>query len=245
MPDNARVTSQPAPGGEVEGAAAIPAEGEGEGGGLHIGLLDVLCVGPIVLAIVWSYAGIPLLPSLIDSHPVLLSALRGSSSAMIETGARVRLGDVPLWQAVLAPLPVLFFSDPFFYWAGRRYGRRMLNALAAQDDKQRRRIARMERAFARFGVWTIVLAYFLPLPSPLLYMAAGETRMPIALFVVADLSGTLMWVGLHLGLGWSLGSSADNVAKAIGRYGLWLTLGLVAVVLVLSFRRAARVARQG
>ena len=130
-----------------------------------IGIRDVLCVGPIVLSIIYSYATIPISPLLIGPHPFLLSALRGTEVAMITTGAAVRVGHGAWWQAIVAPLFILDWVDPFFYWAGVRYGRRIRDYYARQSPKMARRIARGERLFARYGPWTIVAAPFLPLPT--------------------------------------------------------------------------------
>lgn len=201
--------------------------------------IDVVCVGPIILSLVYGYASIPLGPSLI-TRPVLHSLLRASISAIITSGSYAAAGRVPLWQVVLAPLPLLMFADPFLYWTGRRYGRRIIDYYAGQDERWRRRMARGERFFARWGPWTIVAAYFLPAPSPLFYIAAGETRMRIWVFALADLSGTLLWVGFLIGLGWSLGDRGVSIAEAISHYGLYLTIALVAIVFAFSFRRAWR-----
>jgi membrane-associated protein len=47
-------------------------------------------------------------------------------------------------------------------------------------------------------------------------------------------------VGLNVGLGYAIGQSAVDVAKAISRYALILTLVLIVVVVVLQFRRSSR-----
>jgi len=69
-----------------------------------------------------STVGLPLTPSLIGTHPVLLEALRGTTSAMATGGAFARVGQASLLLVVLAPIPTLFFVVPFFWWAGRLWG---------------------------------------------------------------------------------------------------------------------------
>ena len=88
-----------------------------------IGLKDVLCVGPIIANGIYYYAGLPLTPLLLGRNPVLLSALRGSIASMVTAGAFARVGKVPLLLALIAPLPISMITDPFFFWAGKRYGR--------------------------------------------------------------------------------------------------------------------------
>jgi membrane protein DedA with SNARE-associated domain len=134
-------------------------------------------------------------------------------------------------------------TDPFYYWAGVRYGRRLLEYLERNDPRWRRRVARGERFFRRFGIWAIVLAPFLPAPSPLFYMAAGESGMNFALFIVADLLGTLMYIGAVVAAGWVAGQAAVSVAQTISQYSLWVIVGIVVAVFAWSFVQAWRAPR--
>jgi membrane protein DedA with SNARE-associated domain len=230
----------PAPGapGGPPGGDALDAESAGSGvPEIEIGAADVACVGPILAADLYALFGSPISPLLVGSHPVLLSALRGSIAAIIATGAFAEQGRVPLWQAAIAPIVVLMWSDPFYYWAGRRYGKRLAGYLAANDPRWRRRIARVERFFARWGVWTILLAYFLPAPSAIFYFFAGETRMRFLLFITVDLIGTLAWIGFLIGLGWRLGDRGVSIAETISKYGLYITIVSVVIVVLASVKR--------
>ena len=76
----------------------------------------------IAVKTVFALALLPLMPSLLGTDPVLLEALRGSTSAMASGGAFARVGEASLVLAVLAPLPTLLFATPFFWWGGRLWG---------------------------------------------------------------------------------------------------------------------------
>jgi membrane-associated protein len=200
----------------------------------RIGVKDVLCVGPIVANTIYYYAGLPLTPLLLGRNPVLLSALRGTIASMVAAGGFARVGKASLLLALIGPIPITMMTDPFFFWAGRRYGRGLINYLSASDPRWRKRAARGERFFKKYGVWTIVLAPFLPAPSPLFYMAAGEAGMPFALFIVADLLGTLAYIGLIVGAGWAIGQPAVTVAQAISNYALWVIVATVVLIVAWS-----------
>ena len=222
------VTPSPADGSE---AAAAPA--------LTIGPGDVACIGPIFAHSTWLLLSLPIGPALLGPHPLLLSVLRGSVPAMITTGAVAHRGDFPLILPLLAPLVILGFSDPFYYWAGLRYGRRVLDYIAGPNPRARRRMEWAERVFARYGAAAIALGYFIPfLPQSFLLLAAGKTRMRILTVAAADLLGTFAYVVFNVLLGWYIGKPAIQVADTISHYGLYLTLALVAGVFVVSFRRA-------
>ena len=46
--------------------------------------------------------------------------------------------------------------------------------------------------------------------------------MPFLLFIVADLIGTLIYIGLIVGAGWAIGQPAVTVAQTISNYALWV-----------------------
>src|ERR1700760_3774754 len=80
---------------------------------------EIACVTGIAAKSVFALALLPLTPSLLGTDPVLLEALRGSTSALASGGAFARVGEASLPLALLAPLPTLLFITPFFWWAGR------------------------------------------------------------------------------------------------------------------------------
>jgi membrane protein DedA with SNARE-associated domain len=210
----------------------------------RIGVKDVLCVGPIIANTIYYYVGLPLTPLLLGRNPVLLSALRGSIASMVAAGGFARVGKAPLVLALIAPIPISMITDPFFFWAGKRYGRSLLNYLSESDPRWRKRAARGERFFKKYGVWTIVLAPFLPAPSPLFYMAAGEAGMSFALFIIADLIGTLAYIGLIVGAGWAIGQPAVTVAQTISNYALWVIVAMVVLIVAWSMYSAWHTPRE-
>jgi membrane protein DedA with SNARE-associated domain len=220
-------------------AAAEPERPRG-----RIGWKDVLCVGPIILNTIYYYAGIPLTPLLLGRNPVLLSALRGSISAMVAAGGFARVGKANIVLALIAPIPISMMTDPFFFWAGKRYGRSLINFLSESDPRWRKRAARGDRFFQKFGIWTILLAPFLPAPSPLFYMAAGEAGMPFLLFIVADLIGTLAYIGAIVAAGWIIGQPAVTVAQTISNYALYIIVAMVALIIAWSVWSAWRSQRE-
>jgi len=209
--------------------------GDDEERSITVRRADVLCLGPLILLTVYGLAMLPVAPSLLGPHPVLLSAIYGSSSSMIAAGAAARGGSAPLWLVCVAPIVILLIRDPFLYWAGRRYGRRIVDYLAENDARWRRRMARSERWFQRWGAWAIAFGYYIPfVPATLFYLAAGESRMRIRTFVIADLAGTLTWIGIHVGTGYAIGKPATDLANTISHYGLWAALAIIVVAVAWS-----------
>jgi membrane protein DedA with SNARE-associated domain len=200
-----------------------------------------ICATALALQGLYSLLLVPVVPSLLGRDPVLLEALRGSIAAMVAGGAFARVGEASLTLALLAPLPTLLMSDPFLWWAGRLWGPDVANYLGGRGPRGRRRTERALRLLERYGSWAVVLAYLLPVPSALIYAAAGWTGMRLRRFLLLDLAGTSMWVALIVGLGYAIGRSAVDIAHAITRYSLLVTLALVLVAfLVVGLRALAQ-----
>jgi membrane protein DedA with SNARE-associated domain len=88
--------------------------------------------------------------------------------------------------------------------------------------------------------WAVALAPVLPIPSIIIYAAAGWTGMRLRWFLLLDLIGNLGWVALIVGLGYAIGQSAVNVAHNITHYSLLITIGLVVVCVAVAVWRASR-----
>jgi len=198
---------------------------------------DKIIVGLIAVAGLLQFALWPLVPALVSSHPALLELIRGSTASIINMGARARIGETSIVEAVLLAVPSLMMFDWVFWWAGRRWGDRVFVWLTGgPGPRTDRRLARLHRLEARFGPFALVLAYFLPVPSVLIYAAVGDGGMRLFVFLLLDLVATLLWTSTLAFAGWELGRRAVDVADAIAHYSLWVTIGLVVLITLWSAR---------
>jgi len=197
----------------------------------------------IGLYVAYSLALLPLVPALIGSHPLPLEIVSGSTLAEVTVGAHSRLGELPLWFAVVAGLPGTMMFDWVFWWAGRRWGDSALHLFLGRHSSPRNaarraaRSARLERMAERFGPAAVVLAYYLPVPALLIYAAAGMSGMRLRTFLALDLLGTLLWVGPVVGLGYAIGKPAVDVVHRVDHYSTLLTIAVVLLVTGLQVRR--------
>jgi membrane protein DedA with SNARE-associated domain len=199
-----------------------------------------ICVTVLALQGAYSLLLVPAVPSLLGRDPVLLEALRSSTAAMVAGGAFARIGQASLVLALLAPLPTLLMSDPFIWWAGRLWGPDVARYLGGRGERGRRRTDRAVRFLERYGSWAVVLAYVIPVPSALVYAAAGWTGMRLRRFLLLDLAGTALWVVLIVGLGYAIGRSGVHIAHDITHYSLLFTVALVVLALLFVGTRALR-----
>ena len=199
---------------------------------------DRILLAGLAFSGIYALALLPAVPALIGSHPLLLELLRGSMSSMITMGGLARTGQASLVVAVVAGIPAYMMFDWLYWWAGRRWGDRAMHRFMGTPEQAERRSRRLKRAMDRFGPAAVVLAPFLPVPTALIYAAAGLGGMRLKVFLALDLVASLLWAATMVGLGYALGQHAVDVAHAITRYALWLTLAIVAFLVVRGMRRA-------
>jgi membrane protein DedA with SNARE-associated domain len=214
-------------------AAPLPWEGDAQ-------RTDIFLVAAIAFSGIYKLALLPLTPTWVDDHPVRLEILKGSIAGMITMGAKARIGEASLFVAVIAAIPGLMLFNWLYWWAGRRWGKRALDFFLGNHPKAAQRTARLERLVHRFGWIAVVIAWFQPIPNALIYAAAGWTRMRLATFLVLDLIGSLLWIGFCVGLGYAIGQRAVDIAEAVGRYALYITIGLIVVIFARQYYTASR-----
>ena len=194
---------------------------------------DVICLTVIMLSGFYGLAMIPLTPRLISTHPLLLEVLAGSNTSTVAAGAFASVrSTVELGFVVLAALLGMMKFDLFFWWAGNMWGHRIIQLFAGRSRRAARFAQRAERVSPRWAGVAVLLAAFLPVPSPLVYAVAGWVGLPLLWFLVCDVIGTAAWASLLASLGYILGDDGVRAANLVSRYALITIIVLVAVAVV-------------
>jgi len=204
--------------------------------------VDIACWAAITLSGLYYLALLPFRASLVGTHPIVMVLLNGSIEAIVSAAAFARVGHGSLAVVLLASIPGLMKFDLIYWWAGRLWGEKILQLFTGQRGRARKRAERFIERVHRWGRWftwpAVILTPFLPIPNALVYAVAGWTGMSWVTFLVLDAIGTLGWAGMLAGLGYALGQHAVSVAQAISRYGLWVAIAVVVLVVASQLRNA-------
>jgi membrane protein DedA with SNARE-associated domain len=198
--------------------------------------VDILCWAGIMLSGIFYWATLPFRASLVGTHPVLLELLNGSTEAIVAAAAFARVGHGTLIVVLLAALVGLIKFDPLFWWAGRLWGERVITLFGGRRNRGAKYMARVQRWGRKFTWPAVIVSPFLPIPSAIIFVIVGWAGMRLVTFIVLDAIGTLLWAGTLAGLGYALGHHAVVVAQAISHYGLWISLALIALIIVAQVR---------
>lgn len=202
--------------------------------------IDVACWGAITLSGLYYLALLPFRASLVGTHPLLSVVLNGSTEAIVSAAAFAKVGHTSLAVVLLAAIPGLMKFDLIYWWAGRLWGHRIILLFSGRGRRSARFVARVERS-GRWFTWpAVLLSPFLPIPNALIYAVAGWTGMSWVTFLVLDIIGSLAWAGMLAGLGYALGPHAVSVAQEISKYGLWVSIAIVVIVVAGQIRGARR-----
>lgn len=203
---------------------------------------DLWCMGWIGFLGIFSLAMLPLRGWLLGLNVPLLLGLTGSRTAAAGLGALVAVGQYTAWW-----WPMLFGTimsikfDWIYWWAGKLWGRGMIEIWAGQSERAARNYARVERWAAKWGAIGILIAY-VPIPLPIMavvFVLAGASGMSIKKFVIINAIASFLWSMLYFGFGYVIGEPAEYVLRQYARIANYVAIGLVIFVFVSMYLRSA------
>lgn len=154
---------------------------------------------------------VPVVPTLLVAGSLLVGA--GQGGAMLAA-------------AVLASV----MADWAWYLAGRGFGYRVLSGLCRLSINPGSCVSQTEARFVRWGVWSLVVAKFVPGFSTVAPPIAGALRMPLASFTIAAGAGAALWAGSAILAGWLLREQLQGAIAALAEHGATLLLVVLALL---------------
>ena len=127
-------------------------------------------------------------------------------------------------------------GSAFSYWVGMRGGTRLLETYGKYFFIKPADIARTEAFFAKHGVWTILIARFMPVIRHLISIPAGVARMRLSIFVTQTFIGATIWGGGLMIVGYVLGSRWQEVAMIAKKFDLAIAISTVLVIVAVAVR---------
>jgi membrane protein DedA with SNARE-associated domain len=197
------------------------------------GRADILCwVGFSITGLI-GLIMIPLRPVLLGHSPLALVAITGSRSGLVTSGALGAVGRADWWPLALVIGIISSMKwDPLFWWAGRLWGRGMIDVVAGRSRWAARTAEKAEWLGRRYGVPAVLLCYVLPLPAAVVYATVGMAGMRLRTFIVVDLIGSAIVCSFYVWLGFRLGQNAVNIVDLIAKYSGYISIALLAAIVI-------------
>ncbi len=160
---------------------------------------------------------------------------------MIVAGAMAATTSLSAASAFTLAVLASVVADLLWYWAGRRYGYRVLKFLCRVSLSPDTCVRQTEGIFERYGFFSVVVSKFVPGFSTVAPPIAGALEMRLPSFLGAAFASAALWVGAAMGAGWlfrdqvtmALAWMGENTALAAAIVGALLA----AYVLVKAWQR--------
>src|SRR4029453_2434115 len=144
---------------------------------------------------------------------------------LIIAGAYLTVGEYRVLSLVLVGALAAVIADTFWYLAGRRFGTRVLRTLCKISLSPDSCVRQTETILERFGPSSMIFAKFVPGFASVATALAGALGLRYWKFVLFDLIGSLLWVGVAVGIGYifrdAIGEALDTL-QSLGKWGLVL-----------------------
>lgn len=154
---------------------------------------------------------------------------------MMVAGALAMTGRFDLGLAFVAAVAASLAADLGWFWAGRRYGYRVLRFLCRISLSPDTCVRQTEGIFERWGFFSVVLSKFIPGFSTVAPPIAGALRMNTGAFVVASIGSAALWAGAAMAAGALFARQVDAVLG-------WMAANIALATIVLSLVVALYVA---
>jgi membrane protein DedA with SNARE-associated domain len=201
---------------------------------------DIACYTAIAILGVWALVMLPLRPLLL-ANPPLSAVINGGRTSVVATGAWIEVNGGPIaiyWAAVT--LSIVKF-DWVYWWAGKLWGPAILETFTGRSKMSKRRAEIVLKFTHRYETLAVIATYLpLPLPMALIYAAVGASGMRLRKFLIIDIVTAGVAQAGYLWLGWSIGEPAVRIVRIYADYSLYVTFGILAVMLITWWWRRTR-----
>jgi membrane protein DedA with SNARE-associated domain len=157
-----------------------------------------------------------------------------NSTLLLFTGALASLLHLNIWVLATAAIVGSTTGACLAYVIGLLGGRRILLRLLSLFYIDQQKVSVTERWFQQSGIWMIFFSRMIPYVRPFACFPAGISRMPFGRFLVAALTGSIIWCVTMLYIGLALGRRWRFAFHLIQHYTI-PTLCALALLIALYF----------
>jgi len=134
-------------------------------------------------------------------------------------------GETALIIATLVTASVI--ADWIWYLSGRAFGYRILSRLCKLSINPASCVTQTEERFGQWGLWSLVVAKFVPGFSTVAPPIAGALRLSLPGFLAAAAAGALLWGGSAIAAGWFFRSELQTLLASLNHHGSRVALVLL------------------
>jgi len=155
-----------------------------------------------------------------------------STPILIVAGALIAQGQLALAQVLGAATLATLLGNVPWYFAGRRYGYRILRTLCRISIEPDSCVKRTEDVFGRWGTISLIVGKNIPGFATIAPPLAGAMRVGFPRFLLYTTISALIWAFLPLLAGWVFSTQVEWLLLQLEDLGLGALLFAAAVIVV-------------
>ena len=151
---------------------------------------------------------------------------------LLVTGALVGQGQFSSAGLLMIAVIAALIADLGWYYAGRRFGRRIMGKLCRISLSPDSCLKQTESIYLRIGPPALLFCKFIPGFASISSALAGSTGTRLAVFILFDTLGCIIWAGSAIWLGATFSNAIDELLNKLVEMGKW-GAGLVLIGLAI------------
>jgi membrane protein DedA with SNARE-associated domain len=159
---------------------------------------------------------------------------------LVLAGAYVAQGQMSLAALAGATVVASLIGDTLWYFAGRRYGYRILRSLCRVAIEPDSCVKQTENIFERWGAPSLMIAKYVPGFSTIAPPLAGTMQVKLAPFLGYSTVAALLWAGLPVALGAIFRTEVERALAWLESMGAGALLVLAAAALIYVVAKAVQ-----
>jgi membrane protein DedA with SNARE-associated domain len=160
---------------------------------------------------------------------------------LVIAGAFAATGQLALAAILGVTVAGSLLGDLPWYYAGRRYGYRILRTLCRIAIEPDSCVKQTENIFERWGAPSLLVAKYIPGFATVAPPLAGATGLPLWRFVALSAIGALLWAVAPVVAGFVLSAQVEQALSWLERMG---TQGLILVASIIVVYVAIKLAQR-
>jgi membrane protein DedA with SNARE-associated domain len=195
---------------------------------------DLTCFAWLTAVGIYALVIMPLRPTLLALAPQVFGAM-GHYTGQIMSGALARVGDT-WWPFVLVigTFGTIKF-DWVYWWAGKLWGRNLIEVWSGKSERVRKRNERAERFARKYEIPALLLAALPIFPRGVVLVVLGSAGTTFRKFFTVSLIGALCTTSGYLALGYLIGEPAVALMEGYSKYLLWLSVAILVGMIAVYF----------
>lgn len=159
---------------------------------------------------------------------------------LVIAGALAAQGEFAYTALLLTALVATLAGDIPWYFAGQRYGHRVLRTLCRISIEPDSCVKQTESIFERWGAPSLIVAKYIPGFSTVAPPLAGAMQLGLPSFLLFSTLGALLWIGVPVALGAVFHTEVGWALERLTELGSGALLTLVAVLLLYAGAKATQ-----